>query len=382
MTFLNLIKPRRWLWMSVAVFATAYTTSALAVGTASGTDITNRATVNYDVSTIPQTLIESAPGAGNSTPGAGLGTNTVFEVDNLVDLTVTEVGGTHTLVTPMSVDRVIEFTVTNTGNTTQDYALTPVDLVGGTAFGISDTINTTLLEAFVDNGDSVFVRADDTETFIDELAADASETVWVVASIPLASVDGDAANVQLTATTHDGGSAGAPIGALTVESAGPDDPAVVDIVFGDAGNDALEADSSGYLVVSALLTIVKDSAVLSDPIGSPGGPFSIPGAVMEYTITITNTGSDDATSISITDTINANVTFLTGTYNAGADDVEIIVGTAPPTTTYCTGDAADADADGCGLVGAALTIDPVGGITVGTVAADNPAVISFQVSID
>ena len=96
MTFLNLIKAPRWLWVSVTVFAMAYTTSALAVGTASGTDITNRATVNYDVSTIPQTLIESAPGVGNSTPGAGLGTNTVFEVDNLVDLTVTEVGGTHT----------------------------------------------------------------------------------------------------------------------------------------------------------------------------------------------------------------------------------------------------------------------------------------------
>ncbi len=376
MTFLNLTKPRRWLWMPVALFAMAYTTSALALGTASGTDITNRATVNYEVSAVPQVLIESAPGAGNSTPGVTEGTDTVFEVDNLVDLTVAEVGGTHTVVGPNSVDRVAEFTVTNTGNTTQDYDLTPTDLVGGTVFGNLDTINSTLIEVFVDDGSGIFERINDTAVIIDELAADAAATVFIVVSIPALAIDGDAANVQLTATTHDAGGAG--LGALTVESAGPDDPAVVDIVFGDAGNDAFETDQDSYLVVAATLTIVKDSAVLSDPIGSPGGPFSIPGAVMEYTITITNGGSEDATSVSITDTINAMVTFLTGTYNLGADDVEITVGTAP--TTYCTGDALDADGDGCRLDGAALTIEP--GITVGTVAADNPAVIRFQVSIN
>ena len=380
MTFLSRFRLRRLLWMSVALYAMAHTTSALAVGTASGTNILNRATVNYEVGAIPQELIESAPGAGNSTPGLGLGTDTDFEVDNLVDLTVAEVNGTYTSVTPGSVDRVTEFTVTNTGNTTQDYALTAADLVGGVVFGNTDNIDATPpLEVFVDNGDGLFVRADDTETFIDELAADATETVFIVASIPAAAVNGDAANVELTATTHDGGSAGPPIGALTVESAGPDDPAVVDIVFGDTGGDALETDQSSYLVVSALLTIIKDSAVLSDPIGSPGGPFAIPGAVIEYTITITNTGVSDATSVSITDTINANVTFLTGTYNLGADDVEITVGTAP--TTYCTGDLLPGDGDGCDLTaGGILTIDP--GITVGTVAADNPAVIKFQVSID
>ncbi len=119
--------------------------------------------------------------------------------------------------------------------------------------------------------------------------------------------------------------------------------------------------------------------MISDPIGSPGGPFAIPGAVIEYTITITNTGTSDATSVSIADTINVNVTFLTGTYNAGLDDVEITVGTAP--ATFCTGDLLPGDGDGCDLTaGGVLTIDP--GITVGTVGANNPAIIKFQVSID
>jgi uncharacterized repeat protein (TIGR01451 family) len=367
--------------MSVAVFTMGYTTSALAVGTASGTDIVNRATVNYEVGAVPQALIESAPGAGNSTPGATNGTDTVFEVDNLVDLTVAEVGGTHTVVVPGSLLQVTEFTVTNTGNTIQDYDLAAADLVGGTVFGNLDNINADLLQVFVDdNSNGVYDDGVDVSTFIDELAADATETVFIVATIPALAVDGNAANVALTATTHDGGTAGGPIGALTVESAGPDNPAVVDIVFGDAGNDALETDQDSYLVVTSTLTVVKASAVISDPINGTTNPFAIPGAVMEYTITITNGGGPDATSVSITDAINANVTFQTGTYNAGADDVEITVGTAP--TTYCTGDAADADLDGCGLTGAALTIAPGGGITVGTVAADNPAVIRFRVAIN
>ncbi len=379
MTFLGRIRHRCLLWMSVALFAMAYTTSALAVGTASGINITNRATINYEVGAVPQELIESAPGVGNSLPGVTNGTDTVFEVDNLVDLTVAEVGAADTDVLPGSVLQVTEFTVTNTGNTIQDYDLAAADLVGATVFGNLDNINADLLQVFVDdNGNGVYNDGVDVSTFIDELAADATETVFIVATIPAAAVNGDAANVELTATTHDGGAGG--LGALTAESAGPDNPAVVDIVFGDAGGDGFETDQDSYLVITAALTIVKDSAVISDPINGTTNPFAIPGAVMEYTITITNAGTSDATSVSITDTIDANVTFETGTYNTGASDVEITVGTAP--TTYCTGDAADADADGCGLTGAALTIDPVGGITVGTVAADNPAVIRFRVSIN
>ena len=263
MTFLNLIKPRRWLWMSVAVFAMAYTTSALAAGTASGTDITNRATVNYEVGAVPQTLIESAPGAGNSTPGATFGENTVFKVDNLVDLTVAEVGGTHTFVSPGDIRQVTEFTVSNTGNTTQDYALLATDLAGGSVFGNLDTIDTTLIEVFVDdNGDGDYDFGVDVSTFIDELIADTTETVFIVVTIPAGAVNDDAANVELRATTHDGGSPGGPIGALTVETVGADDPAVVDIVFGDLGNDAFETDQDSYLVVTASLTIIKDSAAV------------------------------------------------------------------------------------------------------------------------
>ena len=44
---------------------------AWALGTAANTSIDNRASVTYTVSTVPQTLIESAPG-GNSNPAGSV----------------------------------------------------------------------------------------------------------------------------------------------------------------------------------------------------------------------------------------------------------------------------------------------------------------------
>ena len=60
--------------------------SAFAAGTDTNynTDISNTASVNYSVSGVPQTVINSAPGAGNSVPGAGNGAATTFKVDKRI----------------------------------------------------------------------------------------------------------------------------------------------------------------------------------------------------------------------------------------------------------------------------------------------------------
>ena len=54
--------------LTLAALSAAH--DALAVGTASGTSVTNRATISYDVAGVTQQAIESSP-TGNSTPGAG-----------------------------------------------------------------------------------------------------------------------------------------------------------------------------------------------------------------------------------------------------------------------------------------------------------------------
>jgi uncharacterized repeat protein (TIGR01451 family) len=367
---------RNYAALAVAVTALVYATSASAAGTLSGITVNNRASVDYQVGGVDQVPIESAPG-GNSSPGVGNGEDTAFVVDNRIDLTVAEVSGAATTTSPGQANAVAAFTVTNTGNTAQDYALSIVNLSGGSVFSNTDTIDLNNLRARVDSdGNGIYDSGTDTANFIDELAADGTVTVFAVVDVPIDATDGDAGNVTLTATTHDSGAAG--LGTLTAETAGADDPAVVDIVFGDAGGDGLQADDGSFLVQAASLLVSKASAVINDPFNGTTNPLAIPGALMEYTITITNSGATDAASVRITDVINGNLTFETGQYDGNASDVEITVGTQP--TTFCTADANDADADGCALTGGTLEIQP--GITVGTDATTNPAVIRFRVSIN
>lgn len=351
---------------------------ALAVGTPSNTSVNNRAQVDYDIGTVAQLPIESSP-TGNSTPDIGNGADTTFLVDNFVDLTVVEVGGIETAVNPGQANAVTIFTVTNTGNTAQDYALTPTNLVGGTVFGNTDNIDANNVRVFVDsNGNGTFELGVDTGTFVDTLLQDTAVTVFIVVDAPLGASNGDAANVNLSAVTNDAGSGATT---PTIETAGPD-TAAVDVVFGDTGRDATEAADDSYLVSGADLNIEKTSTVISDPFNLLVNPKAIPGALVEYVITVTNIGTVAADNVRITDLLDANVTFAPGEYNGGASDVQIDLGTGP-TTTYCVADANDLDGDGCGLTGSTtLEVDPAGGLTVGTVAADNPAVIRFRVTIN
>jgi uncharacterized repeat protein (TIGR01451 family) len=62
---------------------------------------------------------------------------------------------------------------------------------------------------------------------------------------------------------------------------------------------------------TAILQMTKTSTLISDPVNGGGNPFHIPGAVIEYAITVTNIGNApvDASSIVITDPLPAGVTY-------------------------------------------------------------------------
>lgn len=359
--------------VSLAVIGALASTSAFAVGTEAGTSITNRATVAYDVGGITQTGIESSPG-GNSTPGAGNGADTAFLVDNRVDLTLVEQGGAQTPVNPGEADTVTTYLLTNTGNETQDYALTAANLATGTdVFTNLDTIDANNLRIFADTDGSGDFSVGDA-TFVDSLAADAGILVFVVADIPIGATNGDFANVSATATTAVAGSSGATI--VTQAPAG--DTAGVDVVFGDAGNDGAETDQDGYQVSSAALSVTKSEALVSDPINGTTDPLHIPGAVIEYSIEVVNTGVVDATAVGVTDILNANLAILLAQYNGGAADIQYTLGGV---TAFCTADAGDTDGDNCGLAGATLEADL--GVTLGTnTGVDNILVVSFQATIN
>ena len=197
-----------------------------AVGTDAGTDISNSASVDYDVSGVDQPDVTS---------------NTVtFETDRVINLTVAEVGGAYTDVAPGQVEQVLTFTVSNTSNAPLDFRLDVAQDSTGTteAHGGTDDFDVTPA-VFVDSTSGgtagVYDVGIDTETFLDEIAEDDTVTVFIVSAIPLGQANGNTSGLTLTAVAAEPGTA-ATLGADAAET-GVEAAAVIDTVFGDAAGD-------------------------------------------------------------------------------------------------------------------------------------------------
>lgn len=328
---------------SVAVLQSAY-----AVGTPSGTTISNQATVNYSVGGVSQTPINSSVAT--------------FVVDSRIDLTVTRLDTSPVIARPNETAVVAAFTVTNTGNSIQSYRLTATDLSGGTVFGNTDNLDALVLTTAVDtNADG------DYDTGVDQIgnlgdiapaAVPAPVRVFVLANIPAGATNGQFASISLAAAAATAGSAGAT---LATETNTADDPAVVDVVFADSGENGAETVDSQYVIQSATLTVLKTAAVISDPFNGASNPKAIPGAIVEYTISIQNAGGAAATTVNVTDPIPANTQYVAGSMTRGGSAVT---------------DAADGD--GAQANGAPVTAIAV---TVPTIAASTTATVTFRVTV-
>lgn len=327
-----------------AVLVLAVSNQAMALGTASGTPIDNSATVDYQVSGLPQAQIPS---------------NVVtFLVDNKVDLTVARIS--NATVIPGSTNQVLAFSLTNTGNTTQGYS---VAHTGG-----ADDFDMNNVRIYLDtNNDGLFDGGDTLYTLgtrIADIAADGSIQILIVADTPLGVNDGDISVYNLIATTLDAGTT-----TVTAEDPGPEDPNTVQVVFADdaGADDAVEdgkhsADAI-YTVSSAALAVVKASEVIADGLGNVApDAFAIPGATVRYTVTVSNTGSVDAASVVVVDGIPANTTYVPGT---------ITLDGAPKTDIN-----GDDEADFGATNPNAVTV------TIPLLAVAGSATITFDVTID
>lgn len=296
-------------YLIVSLMILVSTKQAYAEGTLAGTSVSNSATVNYEVGGIAQTPVVSSA--------------TDFVVDRRINLTVAESGGGYTSVLPGATSQALKFTVTNSTNDTMDFRLDYTQDASGAAgpFGGTDSFDTSSVQFYLDDGDGIFDGGDTLITFLDNVAADAVVTVFVVSIIPSGPVDGDISSGTLTAIASTDG-AGGPANDYT-ETPGADDPSAVDTVFGDdAGDtdgteDGQHSDDDGYEITTAVLSVVKTQTVISDPFNGVTDPKAIPGAVVEYCITITNTGSSEATVVTITDTIPPTTTFVADSIIAG-----------------------------------------------------------------
>jgi len=285
------------------------TTATTTPQTAAGTTVTNEATVSYDVGGTTQTVSSNVAS---------------FVVDKKVNLAVAEVGGAPTQTAVNATAQVTTFTVTNLSNAVQDFRLDPgqqnvsIPLLG------TDNFDVTNMRAFVDsNNNGMYDAGVDRVSFVDELAPDATVTVFVVADIPN-TPGAETAIVSLNAIAATGGTGGS-LGADLVASPllAADSPTTVETVFADVGG-TLDAARNGqarafdaYHISTAVVSVNKTATVIDDPVNLLLNPHPIPGATVEYCIRVTNAGPGTAGNVRIGDAVPANTSFVPGSIVVG-----------------------------------------------------------------
>jgi len=374
---------------------------ALALGTVAGTSISNQATLSYSVSTVAQTPITSAAAA--------------FVVDAKIN-ELAAGGAITTPVSPGQLNVVTPFTVTNTSNVTLNFLLTAQNNSNGTYTVLTpnDVVDNfdpaTALTIYLDNGAGGGTACDGilngTEgaaaiTSIQDLAPGPTVCLLVKTDIPAARVNGDAMVISFKAQAAwpttlipaeeppAGGGAGqmGGSGVAVTASAGADTPGTIDVVLADGAGVAADAGagitvdnaSDGYhstygafRVSSAVLSVAKLATVICDPINGDSNPKNIPGAAVQYAVTITNAaGGASATLSQITDALNAALTFdpglisgtgagtncVAGTGNQSASGFGAVNGAGVVTSYAAPGSAAQAVTAGASVAGQNVTID-------------------------
>ena len=316
----------------------AANTAWAANATEAGTVVSNTISLSYDGATNGGTT------ARIDLPTASLPTET-FKVARKIDLTlVADEANQELSVNPAQTAATIDFTLTNLGNPNEAAAAQGFNITvaatgtigdGSAPLTYSATATTDLGKYYVTVGGTVT----DVNTVATDvsLASNGTSTIQIIANIPSGATDGLADIFTVTAVAVDSGAAVAES-----RTANLDD---LDVVFADAastsamagGTAALDAAVNGQakaetrmLVSAPKLSATKTAVVLDE--GLPGSTFScatggaatgsplspIPGACVEYTITVTNANDATAaaTNITITDALPADTTYAGHTANS------------------------------------------------------------------
>jgi len=280
---------------------------ANATGTNYNIDINNNATLSYSVGGVSQTDEVS-------------NTDT-FKVDRKVDTTVATTDTTNKIVVPgdniapQDNNKPLTFTVTNNSNGAQSYILEVSNLATGTATlagGGTDNIDFTGDVKVCTDATCTGGNIAGTEIAFTE---DQTITYYVFADIPANTADDSRASIALTATAVDTGTT-TP---MTDDKGIADDAATVQVVFaegagdaaGDAQYDGKHSALSAYEVVTATVDASKTSCIIWDPVNLTTNPKRIPGAVVRYAVDVNNTGSADATSVSLSDGLQSDLSYGT-----------------------------------------------------------------------
>jgi uncharacterized repeat protein (TIGR01451 family) len=319
--------------MTYAALATTLaaigTQPTFAAGTVAGTDIQNIASATFDTPTGTVTIQSNT---------------VIFKVDELLDVTVASTNPGDVATTPGATGNVLSYRVTNTGNGSEAFSLVANTNNGG------DDFDPTLQQIIIDtNNNGVYDPGIDTVyvagTNDPVLNPDQSLIVFVITSTPSSVVNGNRADVGLTAAAKTG--TGAPGTSFPGAGQGGGNA-----VVGTTGADGV---ASGFLAVQAATVTLVKSATILDPFG---GNRPVPGAIITYSLVANVAGTGSLANLVINDPIPTGTQYQTGTITLQAATMT---------------DAADADAgnyDGTRI-----------SVSAGTVPAGQTRTVTFKVKL-
>lgn len=330
---------------AAALASLTATQSAIAKGTAAGTEITNATSVAYQVANISQTAITAT---------------SKVTVDRVINFTVSEVGTATTSVTPGQTQSVAAFELDNTSNATVDFAAAVAQVTTGAiaAHGGTDAFDTTNVAVYYDsNNDGLLDVGDPLITYLDEVPADAKRRLLVVVDVPSSAQDGKVSGAVLSLTAKNGETVGALgtniIATTTANTAGIDTVLADGTGTTDGARDGVYSAQDDFTVSSAQIALGSIITVVSNPTEGATNPKTIPGALLQYCITVTNNGSVEARNVLVTDVVDTKLTYDTafGIYQYGTLDVS---------ATTCNGDGAKVSTFNGGVVTGNIASLPAG----------------------
>ncbi|CCK76488.1 MAG: hypothetical protein KBT75_15415 [Oleispira antarctica] len=279
--------------MTLPAFAADYDLTA--TDTLFGTGVSNTASLSYSV---------------NGTDIAETSNTVEFKVDRKVIFSVTD---NHTGAEPVIVNAgdtaTTIYTLQNDSNAPISFEL-PIPAEGteysytigsitttvtsGTLAGSSDLIIPLGEGDLAGDSDLVEITVEITVPDNAESGSDITTSLVLVAVEPATNTEIGAAGVTI----------GDPIVATASTEAWDEDVIQTISIAGLLDDTSVTLTSDQAFIVSASdIALVKGVAILSDPINLTTNPKAIPGAIVEYTLTITNSGLIEATGVDLTDEV-------------------------------------------------------------------------------
>ena len=301
------------------VLALGWTGTACAEGTPAGVMITNTSAVTYKVSDVPQQALTASA---------------TVAVDRKITMLVAAKGTAPSPALPGIGGAIAALQVTNLSNTTLDLGLAMRQSSTGVVlpYGApADSFDLGSIALFLDqNGDGIYTSASDPQiSFLDEMAADETRTVFVVGNVPNGVPSGATAGFVLSATAREPGASGS-LGVVVSATSGPNSSAVDTVLADGAGvsdssYDGVHSAQDAFLLETTGLTLTKTVRALSSQLHGINTNALIPGARVEFCVIASNgVGNAVATQVKVADPVPAGLTFdksfgirVNGTSNAG-----------------------------------------------------------------